>query len=92
MNGPSPIFKPVPFTVLFLLIRWFILLATFRSVAAASQGEILGKEGSVDFAEGKASWSPATVGQPLNVADRLRTLGKSRAMVQLAELGSLEGE
>ena len=57
--------------------------------ADAVQGQILSKEGTVDYAAGKAAWTAAVVGQPLNVADRVRTLAQSRALLQLAELGRL---
>ena len=66
-----------------------LLLATRSLAASSTQGEVLSKEGSVHFARGPTNWSPAVVGQPLLVADRLRTLALSRAMLQLVELGRL---
>ncbi len=62
---------------------------TVATAAASPQGEIIGKEGTVNFAPAQADWTNAVVGQPLNVADRLRTKALSRATVQLAELGRL---
>ena len=59
------------------------------SALAAPQGEILSREGSVDYSPNQTVWSPAVAGQPLNVADRVRTLAESRALLQLAELGRL---
>ena len=53
------------------------------------QGKILSTENSVDFTRSRTNWEPAVVGQPLVVADRLRTMTLSRAMLQLAELGRL---
>jgi len=43
--------------------------------------------GVVQFRNPNTNWSPAQVGMPLVVADRLRTLTNSRALVRLAELG-----
>ncbi|HZM02421.1 MAG TPA: TonB-dependent receptor [Candidatus Saccharimonadales bacterium] len=76
-------------TVLFSLI--IVLGITPRASRAETppQGEVLGKEGTVDIARDKAEWSPAQVGQPLILQDRLRTARNSRAMLQLAELGRL---
>ena len=64
-----------------------LLLAASGAAAPAPQGELLGSEGSVDFARGQTNWSRAIVGQQLVVADRLRTLQRSRAILKLAELG-----
>ncbi len=64
----------------------FVLLAHL-SPAAVPQGEVLGKEGTVDFTRSKTNWSPAVIGQKLVVEDRLRTRELSRGFVQLAELG-----
>ena len=64
-----------------------LLLAGSGHAASSPQGEVLGKEGTVDFAPARAEWTNAVVGQPLFVADRLRTKALSRATVQLAELG-----
>jgi cytochrome c-type biogenesis protein CcmH/NrfG len=54
-----------------------------------SQGQILSREGSVDYSAESSNWTPAKIGQALMVKDRLRTLTQSRAMLQLAELGRL---
>src|SRR5258707_12981396 len=51
------------------------------------QGELLSKEGKVDWSLVGADWSTAAIGQKLHVRERLRTLDLSRAMVRLAELG-----
>src|SRR5258708_2893999 len=51
------------------------------------QGELLSKEGKVDWALVGADWSTAAIGQKLHVHERVRTLELSRAMVRLAELG-----
>src|SRR5260221_520243 len=53
------------------------------------QGELLAKEGRVEFSPPQTNWVSAQVGQKLLVQDRLRTLALSRATIQLAELGRL---
>jgi Tfp pilus assembly protein PilF len=53
------------------------------------QGQLLAKEGTVEFTQQVTNWSAAAVGLELNVADRLRTLSLSRATLRLAELGRL---
>src|ERR1022692_2950219 len=55
----------------------------------AAQGEILGREGSVEFSSQTTNWTDARVGLKLVVQDRLRTLALSRATLRLAELGRL---
>jgi len=50
------------------------------------QGELLDKEGTVEFSQQFTNWAPAAVGLGLNVQDRLRTLSLSRAILRLAEL------
>lgn len=74
-----------------LILLWVLTLLNPGPAAAAPsrEGEILGKEGTVNFAPGQGDWTNAVVGQPLNVADRLRTKALSRATIQLAELGRL---
>jgi Flp pilus assembly protein TadD len=54
---------------------------------AADQGEVLSKEGQVDFSRRQAQWSNAIPGQKLEAQDRLRTRALSRALVRLVELG-----
>src|SRR5437762_1702107 len=56
---------------------------------APPQGELLSKEGTVEFTQQLTNWSPAAIGLELNVKDRLRTLSLSRATLRLAELGRL---
>jgi tetratricopeptide (TPR) repeat protein len=70
---------------------WLPCLLTLFLIpsAFAEQGKILGTEGTVDFARGKGEWTSAVIGGKLDVTDRVRTQAKSRAMVQLAELGRL---
>jgi len=72
-----------------LPVFWQIFTAFSAEAQPTSQGQVLTREGSVDFARGTTNWSPAIVGQNLVVADRLRTLTQSRALLQLAELGRL---
>ncbi len=62
-------------------------LGTADGAENLEQGEVLSKEGKVNWAQGTGEWGVAQVGQKLRVRDRLRTLELSRAMVQLAELG-----
>jgi len=65
-----------------------VILGGFGAIAtAAEQGKVLSTEGKVEFARARAAWSAAIVNQSLEPQDRLRTLAKSRAMVQLVELG-----
>jgi FecR protein len=71
------------------VVGFGLLLPVSMPAAPAPQGEVLGTEGSVDFARANAEWSRATAGQLLIVQDRLRTLALSRATLQLAELGRL---
>jgi tetratricopeptide (TPR) repeat protein len=78
-----------PPSILLAGFFWGWLVPGSGALFAASQGQILSKEGVVDYAASKADWSAAAVGQPLNVADRVRTLAQSRALLQLAELGRL---
>jgi len=61
--------------------------AAFGVSTNLEQGELLSKEGKVDWAIVGADWSTAAIGQKLHVHERLRTLDLSRAMVRLAELG-----
>src|SRR5215204_3955856 len=56
-------------------------------LVAADQGEVLSKEGQVDFSRRQAQWSNAIPGQKLEAQDRLRTRALSRALVRLIELG-----
>src|SRR3954463_4774161 len=72
-----------------LLILALLSAASLRAVAAQAQGELLAKEGTVEFTQQLTNWSAAAVGLELNVADRLRTLSLSRATLRLAELGRL---
>ena len=65
-----------------LVVTWNVDITT-----AAEQGRVLSTEGKVEFARARAAWSAAIVNQSLEPQDRLRTLAKSRAMVQLVELG-----
>src|SRR5688572_4249354 len=61
-------------------------------MAAAQSGpgaELLSKENVVDVARANASWTAATVGQPLAVSDRLRTGEDSRAAVRMTDLSVL---
>ncbi|HXU77594.1 MAG TPA: TonB-dependent receptor [Methylomirabilota bacterium] len=69
-----------------LLLFWPILLL---GAPPLEQGEVLSKEGSVDWTHTGTEWRPADIGQKLHVQERVRTLALSRAMVQLAELGRL---
>src|SRR4051812_13042706 len=76
-------------------MRWLATLCFFAgipfAVSAATerleQGEVLSKEGKVDWTEAGTNWRGGKVGQRLGVGDRLRTMELSRAMVQLVELG-----
>src|SRR5262245_50996200 len=61
----------------------------FSSVGAEPEGELLSREGTVQFTRVQTNWLPAEVGLKLNVTDRLRTLALSRATVSLAQLGRL---
>ncbi len=73
-----------------VFLTWILFAAPARLVGAeaVAQGELLSKEGSVEFsAARKTNWTGAIVGTKLVVQDRLRTLALSRAMMQLAELG-----
>ncbi len=54
-----------------------------------AQGELLSKEGHVEYSSPRTNWASANVGQKLAVQDRLRTLALSRATLRLAELGRL---
>lgn len=66
-----------------------VLSSTLVSQAAPNQpqGQLLAKEGTVEFTQQLTNWSPASIGLELNVADRLRTLSLSRATLRLSELG-----
>jgi len=68
-----------------------MLLSALNLKAAPSQpqGELLAKEGTVEFTQQLTNWASAAVGLELNVQDRLRTLSLSRATIRLAELGRL---
>src|SRR5215470_4124521 len=71
---------------------WYCPLLFCASLCAApvpDQGQILSKEGNVDWIQPGADWVPAVAGQTLHVHERVRTLALSRAMLQLAELGRL---
>jgi Tfp pilus assembly protein PilF len=72
-----------------LLVAVVMVASLLRAVCAEPQGELLAKEGSVEFTQQLTNWLPATVGLQLNVQDRLRTLPLSRATLRLAELGRL---
>jgi Tfp pilus assembly protein PilF len=77
------------------LSLWIFAIAVLSSALAsqaaptASQGQLLAKEGKVEFTQQLTNWSPAAVGLELKVQDRLRTLSLSRATLRLAELGRL---
>jgi tetratricopeptide (TPR) repeat protein len=64
-------------------------ITTRGASAGPEQGEVLTREGQVDYSPARAAWGPAGEGQKLMVQDRLRTLAQSRATVRLAELGRL---
>ena len=67
-----------------------LLLASLVEAAPIQpQGQLLAKEGTVEFTQQVTNWSAAAVGLELNVADRLWTLSLSRATLRLAELGRL---
>src|SRR5262249_18158364 len=67
-----------------------LLSASILQAAPAQiQGELLDKEGRVEFSQQFTNWAPAAIGLGLNVQDRLRTLSLSRATVRLAELDRL---
>jgi Flp pilus assembly protein TadD len=63
--------------------------SVLKAAPAEPQGELLAKEGRVEFTQQLTNWSPAAVGLQLNVQDRVRTLSLSRATLRLAELGRL---
>src|SRR5262245_38578865 len=71
----------------FCWIWWPALL--FAAPSTPDQGEVLSKEGKVDWSRASADWTTVDIGQKLQVQDRVRTLALSRAMVQLADLGRL---
>lgn len=66
-----------------------LLSASVPAAPTQPQGELLAKEGTVEFTKQLTNWSAAAVGLELNVQDRLRTLSLSRATLRLAELGRL---
>jgi Flp pilus assembly protein TadD len=70
-------------------IAGLLLASVLCTAAAQPQGELLAKEGSVEFSQQLTNWLPAAVGLQLNVQDRVRTLSLSRATLRLAELGRL---
>jgi len=72
-----------------LVIAGILLGSILHATSAQPQGELLAKEGTVEFSQQLTNWSPATIGLELNVQDRLRTLSLSRATLRLAELGRL---
>jgi Tfp pilus assembly protein PilF len=72
-----------------LVIAGILLGSILDATSAQPQGELLAKEGTVEFSQRLTNWSAATVGLELNVQDRLRTLSLSRATLRLAELGRL---
>src|SRR6516225_2832022 len=49
-----------------------------QAAPAQIQGELLDKEGMVEFSQQFTNWAPAAIGLELNVQDRLRTLALSR--------------
>jgi Tfp pilus assembly protein PilF len=65
------------------------LQAATEPGARRNQGELLSREGQVEYSSQQTNWASAVVGQGLFVGDRLRTFPLSRAMVRLAELGQL---
>jgi Tfp pilus assembly protein PilF len=71
------------------LVAVVLAASILHAAPAEPQGELLAKEGAVEFAQRLTNWSPATVGLQLNVQDRVRTLSLSRATLRLAELGRL---
>jgi Flp pilus assembly protein TadD len=71
------------------VVATLLTAAAVRGETAGVQGELLGKEGNVDFSRQFTNWVPAVIGQELYVQDRLRTLELSRATLQMAELGRL---
>lgn len=84
----SPVRHAAAARLRFFLCCW--CLVSFNVTGAeAPQGQVLGKEGTVDFARGQANWAPVALGQELVVADRLHTWARSRAMLKLKELGNL---
>src|SRR5690242_8454843 len=72
-----------------LLIAGVLAASILRAASAPRepQGELLAKEGAVEFTQRLTNWAPAAVGLQLNVQDRVRTLSLSRATLRLAELG-----
>src|SRR5215207_4133819 len=69
-------------------LLWTLSLQPLPAAFSSSeQGELLSKEGQVDFTRQRTNWTPAMVGQKLQSLDRLRTMALSRAMVRLVELG-----
>lgn len=72
-----------------IIIPAIVGASFLRGLAAQPQGELLAKEGTVEFSQQLTNWSPAAIGLELNVQDRIRTLSLSRATIRLAELGRL---
>src|SRR5437899_4335595 len=72
-----------------LLLSVVSAVSVLQAARAEPQGELLAKEGTVEFTQQLTNWSPAAVGLQLNVQDRVRTLSLSRATLRLAELGRL---
>ncbi len=72
--------------ILFLVtLHWAMSLATGLAADVSQRGELLTKEGSVNYTKPPAAAVTAPVGQQLNYGDRLRTLEVSRATVRLAD-------
>src|SRR5690348_4308505 len=78
-----------PVTILATAVVSLGASAGFSALGSEPAGELLSREGTVQFTKIQTNWIPAEVGLKLNVADRLRTLALSRATLSLAQLGRL---
>jgi hypothetical protein len=68
------------------LFAFAVLAATLAAASASAQtATLLGKENVVSVARGSGGWTAASVGQTLEVGDRLRTGEESRARVRLED-------
>jgi len=65
------------------------LILPIATAQTEQNAELLSKENVVDAAKSSSSWTPAAVGQPLSVHDRLRTGEDSRAAVRMTDLSVL---
>src|SRR5688500_16044689 len=79
--------KP-PLPVTWLAIALHVLLLAGAAAAQASDAVvILQVEGEVQFSRRRSTeWDPAYTNQVLNAGDQVRTLARSRAVVQMRDL------